>query len=750
MPARFIYEGDEDAAHQHLSTAQNLLYKVRTMAATSGTGVAGLNSALDDDGYIYVLKVGETEVVHVFVAPQSEVSFEEPTAQFPLDFLSGVTRGGTLQTKVIPLADGSTRTIKQLDSFKPTAACAERFHLKGGYALSPRLGVAPWSAFFEYADPNGRTSQYSALKPAMYSGLMRKCVQVVLGYGFLPTVQIPVTGRDKQLYQQYGVQIRYDYRWMRTHGIVKAADDKLWLVEIGISNGVIATPLPLAPNTAHLADPNGDARAQAAHEFKGLPSGLAFPTGSALQKAIKAGTVIQLAPASALSDFYSMAAYSTAMGWSFSDDGSEAHNTGWTWGDDNIRRARHYSLQIHIGALKTDLQPNEPIADGSAVLTLVSEGKLYHPSKNSPPPIKFYEPLLPGLLSVEMLASNTDFTPDTSAAGVPLCDCTMHVCHVNGQLKLVKYFWDRTVTNPAPKTTNDFTDCMFIGSWYSETDQTFVAIPPTFHTTDFDDRAPPDSTTQRTDITSSDMGKWFYSVGDELDMSPIPCWGFAQKSRRYRTVTTTKFPAGHYNRGAIVVPAGMRDGYVYANLDFNSGGTTATTIDYNKSLLHPKGYLTYRTFYHPPGPGTGCYTQYDRKVYSEYSTTDDTCTIDMLGDDSWLNLCDNADLLPKPPPVPLATSTTVSDPDTQKVTAYLVCDNDQGIIQLKPQGTPDRWLAKSPDEFDNIQFMFATWSCFGALQVAYDEEIDGAQSRLGNLIINDGSGHFNYDFIGVL
>lgn len=712
------------------------------MTAASGARVGGLARALDDTSYAYVLKVGDTEVVHIYSEPQTESVVEEVPTIEQLNFLSGITGPSTLVTKQI-----GTRTIKQLHQFKPTAACAKAFKLPGGWADSPRLGVKPWAGFDEYDDPYGRLSQYGVIHPSMYSGLMRKCVQVVLGYGHLPPQQIPVSGQDKKLYQQYGAQVRYDYRWARTHGLVKAEDGKLWLVEIGITHGVIATPLPLAPDTARYADPAGDARGQAAAVFKGLPSGLAFPIGPALQKAIQAGTVVQLATPTQLAPFYKMTAYSTAMGWSFNDDGTEAHNTGWYWGDDQIRRAAHYSLQIHIGPTKAKREPNEPLATGSAVLRLVSEGMLYHPSPNTPPPIKFYEPLLPGLLSVDMRASRDETgVADTSVAHIPVCDCTMHVCHVDNQLKLVRYFWDRTLTNPAPIVTDNFEQCMYIGSWFQESDQTFVTIPPTFYTTDFDDRKAPDPTITRTDIVGSDVGRWFYSVGDELDMSPIPCWGFAQRNRMYRMVTTTVRPQSKYNVAAIVVPGGLRDGYVYANLQFDDGKSTLTQISY-KSLPDPYGHLTFRTYFHPPRAGDGCYTQFDRKVYSFYTVTTDQCALDLCDQGEWMELCQNADLLPKSTPVPPPTSTSVTVPPTTAVDAYLVCST-YGSVKLKARSEPTHWQSKSPNEFGMIQNMYAFQNCFGIDHLVYNEDIDGPLTLSGPMLTGEPDQYYN--FIGVI
>lgn len=241
----------------------------------------------------------------------------------------------------------------------------------------------------------GTVSQYSEVISSRYSGMMAKAVQAILGYGKLKSLKASDENRIN------GVKVKYDWRFGRSHGIVKASDNKLWLVEISVHNGVIAMPFPVFKNTkkgtplySALAASKQDVLRETVLLFQGLPSGGSFPanivpdgsppgTESLLEQAISSGDVIRLSTPTEMYDFYSNSSHSSGVGWAFNlgASGTEAHNTCYSYGGSGgptkpIVNGLHYKLAIAIGATVSNRAPNQPITTGSASLSLVSSSRL--------------------------------------------------------------------------------------------------------------------------------------------------------------------------------------------------------------------------------------------------------------------------------------------------------------------------------------------------------------------------------------
>ncbi len=244
--------------------------------------------------------------------------------------LSGVVKAGDIVT--IP-ADGLTPSYNVLRAFKPTQNCWD-FPMK-------KPALKPVTSFNDEARLANAGTQYKVLRPTVYSGLMAKAVQIIMGRGR---------------------QVLYDYRWAKCHGITRGPDGKLWLIQIS-ADGVMAMALPLDKSTSLSSV---DAVKQARLLFGGVPSGVAFPTGTKLSDAIIAGTVKMLRYPARMTDFYGKSGFASTMGWSFNDAGTEAHNT--CWGTDGINfTSYHYRLDINFF---TNNDP--PVAE----LVLVSQGAL--------------------------------------------------------------------------------------------------------------------------------------------------------------------------------------------------------------------------------------------------------------------------------------------------------------------------------------------------------------------------------------
>lgn len=247
--------------------------------------------------------------------------------------LSGVVKGGTLSD--LPIPPGSppgTLAKKTLNTFKPTANCWQ-YPLKSAADKSP-------SAFSAEPLLGKAGTQYVDLAASMFTGLMAKAVQIIMGMG------LPVA---------------YDYTWAKCHGLTLASDGKPWLIEISIANGVLAMPFKLA--TGSPTNPV-DAVTACKALLGGIPANTTFPTGAALTAAIAAGAVLQLLDTAAMAPAHGKSAYSASMGWSFNAAGSEAHNTCHYVSDGGQRMSCHYKLNITAGP------------GASAALSLVAEGRL--------------------------------------------------------------------------------------------------------------------------------------------------------------------------------------------------------------------------------------------------------------------------------------------------------------------------------------------------------------------------------------
>lgn len=594
---RFSYEGDVKKAYGFTGRVQQELDRLQARMSSAGLDRGTWHSALDDTsyGYGYILP-GGLRVAHVVTVPGVGPVEEFPnfTETKTPDFLSGYVGNGLVENAV-PASDDAEAIPALLRSFTPSTETA-RVHAEELTRLPKveRLAVYPWVAFDTVGLGDMAFAQTQTLYATSYTGRMRKVVQALFGFGKQPNGEGDVsifdaidptfeeTEGDDPAQTKYqidvqtnGLQVRYDYRFMRTHGITVAADGKLWVVEIGMNRGVIAMQLPLHENTTtdEFRDLVLEADRQEAlvllDEFGGFPTGEAFPnTPDSLDANIRAGRVLRLKTASDLAAFYSHTGYSSAMGWAFNDDGSEAHNTAWRFGDEGVQRGVHYAISLRIGdfiektppARQQDVidiaaevqsqrqeqydavvfkagrltdeqidfawgRPNmtplqmfdaidaiemEPCAAASAGVSLCSEGKIYWPTPLGQPQIKFPEPILGGLLSHDMRPSSIQSTK-------PFCDVVMHVFFSGMDLKYVKYYNDNSVWRAGWTWEGDDEfdiDYTPIGDFYRAYVYGPVVVPPGFYSTEFDPRE---------ELPASKF-EWFYH---RRKVGPTEPWAFS-------------------------------------------------------------------------------------------------------------------------------------------------------------------------------------------------------------------------------
>jgi hypothetical protein len=833
-PASISIEGDVSRGHQYVPRARhmlaNLLARMRVGGLMQGMDHWVLDEA--DGSYAYAIVAGSVrKVVIVVGAVESDRGggVRAVEAQVP-DFFSGVVIGGT-----IPGETPRPPEVLRMSSFWPTAACAELHDLAGGVQQSARLAVEPYSAFDELRNQSTispvRYTQYVKLKPTMYSGLMRNVVQFLMGFGRqtvdsvydkakprIPTstADQPPTKYQKDV-QTNGLQIRFDWRWFRTHGITRATDGTLWLVEIGNGRGVLAFRLPMNPVTK---DPRfrekldrlgDDAGLYALDHLGGWPTGESMPT-SAVASWKRAGLVLELAPSADLTPFYSNGPYTSQLGWAFSPDGREAHNTCNGW-DGDMQNSQHFAVSITIGAFREvdpprraaslkqrfrslvdkdgyrdrypavmakidrmgdsdcdsylarddpadalfdalDLLELDPCASGGAHLSLVSRSPLYYPGKYQRM-IKFPHPELGYLLSHDMRSSGP--VSDTR------CDATMHVFFAQGQLRYVKYFRD---PRPGPENvhTDDFEDCMYVGTWHSHDETGPRAISPQMYSNDFDERQEMAGSTRDTVRTSVDLGYWRVSVQDDLTYPPR-AWLFREK--RFMYTFQTKVVNGTAQTAAVTVPFYDRCAYY-----FTSVVSSTSTQEFGGAgfqyLADPWFCETWRNFggwTHNSEHPDKCCICVDRTVRSPaprydpggYNGGGGACA-DFSDNGPWCFVCDDADHMVygiPPPPLPEFPS-TFKGPDYHRIT-HLVNDSEFSPLLIEDAhfnslNYERYWFIPSPDPDSFItQYLDVTHNAFGegnALKY-YFQPNEGPIKTLGGPFPPSYDGE-NITFIGVV
>ena len=748
-------EGDKARALALVPDAKALLARVQDFVQASGVSTFGTTRRVSDDTYIYVLIAQGMLFAHISVDPHAVDTVlppEEPLEAPALpDIYSGVVFTGLLEDRVRTV-NGQTQTYKACTGFAPTPDCIEshpRDGLVPGRQSVARLGVAPWVAFDELLSrsPLLEFSQYTRLRPSMYSGLMQKVVQVVMGLGRISknTLFDPGEMMTRQKLTQYmrdvdgnGVQVRYDYKFQRTHGITRATDGRLWLVEISVTNGVIARPLPIFKgsdneNYAERYRSLGDNAAVTLLDELGCwPTGEAFPPAAALAAAITQGDVIRLALPSELSPFYQCTPYSTAMGWAFSPSGNEAHNTGYYFGDDGFQRGVWYQVSISIGATNPDREPGTPIATGSAALRKQQEGKLWSSPQagNSPRrwlPVKFHEPLLPGLVSHDAVPLRD--LVDTSAP-IPKCDTVMWVGFIDGSLRTVRYYRNGDGEAYAEAFTNVPEDCPLDGSWYTSVKSGTRSFAPMPYTNDFDDRRVVQEYSRQTTYESVGLA---HTGPDVSDIVGVPDVATVFRYREFKVTTNEVEQQGEIADAAVLIPAYNREAYYYASgRAFLGGSTGFNEVEY-VYIRDPNMYYAWRDFPHVgayPWPTPRCRDDAcgrkhkDRKIVCD-DFLPSLCS-DFADSGGWMTTCSS--VTPVAPRFKTRVYTPFDRGRDESVRSFLVATGSGGPIPLGISygQFENRWMMPSPSPLTNeVQQIRCTHSAIGQDGLVYQTDLQG-------------------------
>ena len=649
--AAIAISGDVTAGQAYVPRARHMLHRLAQVmfAAESPARVQRTFERFDDHAYGYAIAHnGQYRAVIVVDSdPAQDPDTPTVTPEVP-DFWSGAVLGGTT-------------TNGRMHDFWPTSKCSDLYGLPSAPFPTRRLAVEPHGSLSDVLSGPDYT-QYVGLKPTMYSGKMRKVVQLLMGFGRIGqsiydapprlgprTEERPALTRYEQDVVNNGLQIRYDWRVFRTHGIYTSADGTLWLIEIGRVRGVLAMPLPMnavsqMPAFRDKLEALGDtAGIFAIDELGGYPTGEMFPV-TTIESAIRAGEVLRLISVEDMDPFYSKVPYGSSMGWAFNNSGTEAHNTCWTHMPDGVQTGFHYGVHMTIGSI-TESDPSEgaariksriarfvdkpdfreryslmtrkadrltqeqassllrsvtsdvelfeqldlfqlqPMASGSASLVLESSGRLFHLGEKQPH-IKFPEPDLGYLVSHDM----RPILP-LSSAFIEECNTVMHAFFSMDQLKYVKYF------RPAPSSIPEITEsnmeeCMYVGVYSSRTEAAGKIVPDMMFTDEFDDREEIALSYTETKITGSLVGYTSVSCSDNpVNLS----LAFCQRVRTFKRKTETYLVAGQILRSAVIVPFHDRESYLYVLARGASESQDSTQWSYI-NLNDPWGCPTWRNF----------------------------------------------------------------------------------------------------------------------------------------------------------
>lgn len=601
-------EGDMKRALALVPEGRLLLSKVQGVLKRSGASTFSMNRRVDDDSYIYALVAGGQNIINISVAVNYVDTVEElplpEGADFP-DFLSGLVFDGVMEPRTKTENNGVKREYLVTRSFQPTASCARTAKLPTSRQANARLAVMPGPEMPEWnAPPNSKRvfSQYKEPRTSQWTGTMHKVVQIVFGLGRInksklrdPDKPKLATGYMKEV-DQHGVRVRYDYKFMRTHGIYRAPDNLLWLIEISATRGVLAMPLPVFPGSrkanflARAKRKKDDAMVTALEELGCLPTGESFPTSSdTLEKRIKEGSILRLLTAEKMEPFYRLSGYSSICGWAFNEKGDQAHNVGYYYPkNEYFQKGLWYQLNINISALKPFPGKNSPIANGSATLVKQQEGYLFTPPiKKAAMPLKYHEPLMdpPGLLSHSakplMGASTID----------KLCDTVVFVSFVGNDLKVGKFFR----SDKYEAVSESFDDrigeeCVFSGSWDVGASSGYRQIPPMCYTNDVDTRAALTENVMVGNYTSVPSGYTAVRYNEFIDR---PQYGYLSRSRVFKETRVIEYRLGESRNACIVAPGYSRSAmYIFEGRLFASRYGD-TLVSYDTGVTDPNHGVTY-------------------------------------------------------------------------------------------------------------------------------------------------------------
>jgi hypothetical protein len=358
--------------------------------------------SLSDGSQAYVLDLEDTWRVHIVAVPEGYEGEEHAVTRHdaPISYtatIAGMLSGGMNVTTLEYKAEREPPGLYiREDRFSLMRDSSRLFSVE---EASYKLGVPEDSSL---AVPRGGSphiyNQFATVEPGNYTGAMSHIVQLLLGVGNIldydyeqrwinadPKRRAPITTHTVELdiitqereadpgpatsfYTGQGnkrVQITYDWRWNRTHGIMWGRTNRsrrqAMLVELG-QRGVYVMPFPVDELSTR-----ADVQAQYLRVYPGLdryspfedgektlfeaiggfPTGENIPGGTdKLERWIRAGYLLD--GNHTLPKFYEGSPMCVGFGWAFHPRGSRAINTMYIVNDKGQKVGYCYEVRLNI------------------------------------------------------------------------------------------------------------------------------------------------------------------------------------------------------------------------------------------------------------------------------------------------------------------------------------------------------------------------------------------------------------------
>lgn len=799
-------EGDKNEGLKYLGRAQVVIDRLQRRLELGGISSGSDWERLSDDAYLYArVAMGVNAVRIVVPSSNPELMKFTPEDVGPPDWLSGVVTPGQLKGGVAL-------------SYWPTLDSQRKFKLSAGLQPSARLAVKGDSEINTVQDTEFRQfTQHAGVKPTMYSGMMRRVVQLLLGYGLkiggiyqdrtwkvdfgeLPEVEIPLSEYEKRVASE-GYRILYDYRPFRTHGVIPGPDGTMWLLEISATRGVVAMQLPLHKDSvteefAREIEKRGDTEAQYVLDLLGgFPTGESLPQGGTFSALERSGRIVRMATQGDLSGPSKLSFYGSALGWSINDAGTEAHYTGFEYGENGYQYGEHWQINLSISALavidppksaaavrrhvagkgqgdtyiinleKVDRITDEQaisllemrsdeaydaldkmqarsVATGKASVGRASRGDLYWPTLRAAVQYKVWEPMLEGgaIMTHDMRAM-------LEHVGDPplICDTTVLAFFVGNELKTGKFFYDRRTTEA--QNESDFDECMYVGSWTQTLRFGSISTTPGFYMDDMDERLEVPESESTTEIVGQDLGYSQVAISDHLDDIRIADFW---RTKRFKMRTETRTNKSVNLASALIAPGYARDACYMATRVTKTEGGHSIVYGY-KHLRDPNWAQTWRAIISTAGWSVDlipeCGNKDKRRV--RFIFYDQTACSDFADSGQWLAKCDIADnktyYIPEPPlpPIFFENPEPVNTYKIKLISAY-------GDIQTL-HSRRESWFVPSPSpDTGDLQYMWVTGNCLGDTEsLVYSSEPNDKLIVAGRNLFPELSGSVPC-FIGVV
>lgn len=724
-------DGDVARAQELLPQALQLLSRVRAFCETSGVPTFSLHANPTPDDFLYAVVAGSTQGVIISAGtPEAPPPYQPTTGEGEpeLDIMSGAVWDGRLLTEEYTDENGERKERRYLVEWSPTERYAEHVQMRPGLQRSERLAVEVPDGFEEWKPkPPSRIvlTQYQRARSSLYSGAMGKVVQALLGFGRVDPAVFAQSDVELEKPSDYmkkvaakGVQILYDYKFNRTHGVYTAGDGTRWLLEISSGKGLVAIPLPMVRGTTadgfaeRYRNSKYQAVAKIVEELGGVPSGEPMPSKAEIDRRVADGTALQLLTPAQVGPFYELSGFSSNCGWSFNSQGNMAVNVGYRYDDDHpYQRSQCWQIRIRIGNLRRERQPGEPIAHGSATIRMMYEGRLFSHKRGIP--VKYHEPALDGLMTHIALPQRMGTLP------LMRMNAPVFAAFINDDIKIGWFFNDqRSKTTTEGFDEREGEECFLSGTWSWARYTGSTGLPPMVHTNDLDFREVAKESFVEGTMTAKPVGWDPPSHGH----NPVqPAWGSISVSKVFQRVTK-ETSGGFETRGSqLIVPDGVRNGYCFYQGHWWQAGKRTMESSSATNVNSPKYGITWRQWprWDPdrPGPVMTCGGKHSDsrivEIVDNYSEHD--CSRYAEGG-PLPGMCASVDRYNQPGNrirVEQYQRTTDSGTDF-KGTVNVVLDTVQGI-QSMPIGWNDMTYAMvpSPSELGTIQGMQWAYSTLG-------------------------------------